>query len=70
MFHFLKIKIKYYIFFVPKEYNMVMNKRRFRQDVEVYTLDGDLSDSAIVLLILYRKVCEISDYKNRFLEQY
>lgn len=49
---------------------MVMNKRRFRQDVEVYTLDGDLSDSAIVLLILYRKVCEISDYKNRFLEQY
>ncbi|CAL8074496.1 unnamed protein product [Orchesella dallaii] len=37
------------------EYNMILGKRRFRHDVQVYTLDGDLSENAITLLTTYRE---------------
>ncbi|ODM95765.1 hypothetical protein Ocin01_10913 [Orchesella cincta] len=37
------------------EYNMVLSKKRFRQDVQVCTMDGDLSDNAIILLTTFRQ---------------
>lgn len=39
---------------------MIVSRRRFRQDIQIYTIGGDLGARAIVLLISPRKVRKLT----------